>query len=365
MARTKPNTTINGNKYHRISRTVNGKRKQFYGKTKMEAERKYLDYLEKIARDSRERSQEADTVTFGDRAEEYVNEVLIVSQKYAKGTITNYERAYRLYVKDSQLANIQLKDLRPSDVQRFYNGLDVSQQTMSRIAKFMSVYCKWLQLNGYAQDFLSAVEIPKKYDNSFSDEIVIWSDDEIRAILDGLDAEKPRHRQKFMVYVLLYTGMRISEVLALKYSDIKSNVIHVERQWYLNEIKPPKWNSKRQIPMHRDLVRAYQEHRKWHKAEMEKKQYLTDYVFTTSNGNLYNASSVRKALVRFCDRIGIEYKHIHVFRATFCTQMCRCGVPLEVTSKLMGHKSLEVTAKHYALVRKESLVDAVESLNYR
>lgn len=365
MARTKPNTTINGNKYHRISRTINGKRKQFYGKTKMEAERKYLEYLEKVSRDALESAQQADRATFGDRAEEYVNDVLIVSQKYAKGTITNYERAYRLYVKDSQLAKMRLRDVKPSDVQRFYNRLEVSQQTMSRIAKFMSAYCKWLQLNGYAQDFLSAVEIPKKFDNSSYSEIEIWSDDEIREILNGLEEEKPRHRQKFMVYVLLYTGMRISEVLGLKYSDIKGDVIHVERQWYLNEIKPPKWNSKRQIPMHQDLIKAYREHYIWHRAEMDKKGYLTDYVFTTSKGNLYNASSVRKALVRFCKRIGIEYKHIHVFRATFCTQMCRCGVPLEVTSKLMGHKSLEVTARHYALVRKESLVDAVNALNYK
>ena len=80
---------------------------------------------------------------------------------------------------------------------------------------------------------------------------------------------------------------------------------------------------------------------------------------------LYHQSSVRKALKRFYANRGIPYKKIHAYRATFCTQMCRCGVPLEVTSKLLGHKSLEVTATFYALVRKDTQKDAIEKLNYR
>ncbi len=47
---------------------------------------------------------------------------------------------------------------------------------------------------------------------------------------------------------------------------------------------------------------------------------------------------------------------------TFCTELCRAGVPLEVASKLMGHKSIEVTARHYALVKADVQAEAINKL---
>ena len=158
--------------------------------------------------------------------------------------------------------------------------------------------------------------------------------------------------------------MRISEAMALKYSDIENDVINVERQYVFGEIKPPKYNSCRQIPMHPELKKAFEEHKAWHEAEMIKNGYDTDYVFTTSTGKLYDHSNLRTALKRFYAKNKIPYKHPHAYRATFCTNLCRNGAPLEVTSKLMGHKSLEVTAAYYAQVRQDSKVDAINLLKF-
>ena len=158
--------------------------------------------------------------------------------------------------------------------------------------------------------------------------------------------------------------MRISEALALKYADFDGDVVHVDRQFYLGEEKPPKYNSKRTIPLHKKLKSALKAHQQWHEAEMKEKGYTTDYVCTTETGQLYHAASVRKALKRFYAKRGIPYKHIHAYRATFCTNLCRCDVPLEVASKLMGHKSLTVTAEHYALVRPDTQQDAIAKLRF-
>lgn len=364
---TKTNYTVNGKEYYRIRRKVDGEMKPFYGSSKLDAERKYKQFLEERAEQKYLQQMELDNATLGERAEEYVNNVLSVSQKYAKGTIRTYKMAYETYIKDSELAEMFLKDVKASTVQSFYNDLDVSQQRIKTINKFMSAFSKWLVLNNYAVDFLSAVELPKKKDNSRQDDIVIWEDKEIREILRSMNrvpAPSKRHRQFFLIHVLLYTGMRISEALALKYSDINDGIISVERQHYLGEIKEPKYNSKRQIPMHHKLSQAFKAHRQWHEAEMKKNGYKTEFVFTTATGNLYSDSSIRHALIRFYKKRGIPQKKIHTYRSTFCTQLCRCGVPLEVASKLLGHKSLEVTAQHYALVRKETQVDAINKLNY-
>ena len=362
---TKTNTSINGKDYYRIRRTIDGEIKNFYGSSKGDAERKYKEYLEELARKKHEIQVADDNATFGERAEEYAVNVLSISQKYARGTINAYLSAYKLHIKNAPICNMKMRDVRASDIQKFYNDLDVSQHKIKSIHKFMSAFYKWLVLNNYSMNVLVGVEIPRKENTSRHDEIIIWEDEEIRMILDALESCQNRHRQHFMLYVLLYTGMRISEVLGLKYTDIEDGIIHVERQYYLDEIKPPKWNSRRQIPMHHVLKKEFEDHKAWHQEEMKKNKYMTDFIFTTSTGELYHQASVRKALKRFYARHNIPYKHIHAYRATFCTNLCRCGVPLEVASKLMGHKSMEVTAAHYALVRTDSLQDAIDSFEFK
>lgn len=360
---TKTNTNINGHKYYRLSRTIDGERKYFYGTSKGNAEQKYKKYLEELALKKLEKDTEYDTARFSDRAYTFIWDALMVSQRYAEGTKARYESVYRCHIQGSKLDNMIMGDVRPAHIQKFYNSLDVSQQTLKTIHKFMSAFNKWLIRNNYSDDFLSAVELPKKKETKQHDGIVTWSETEVDDILHAL-ALSDAFRLCFLVYVLLYTGARIGEALALKYTDIEDGVIHIQRQYYLNEIKPPKYNSVRDVPLHENLLSALEIHRAWHKDEMRKKGYRSDYIFTTSNGNLYSASSVRKQLVKFCRDNQIPYKHIHAYRATFCTQMCRCGVPLEVTSALMGHKSLEVTAAHYALVKRDTKEYAIASLKY-
>ena len=365
---TKTNTKINGKNYFRIRRTIDGVQKNFYGSSKGDAERKYKEYLEELAEKKHARATEFDSATLSSRAEEYIQNSLKVSQRYAQGTVQRYIGEYQRHVKGTWLDDMRIKDIRSADVQKFYNSLEISQHGIKELNKFMSGFVKWLQLNGYSDDFLSAVSIPKKEDTSEHDDITVWEDKEIREILRSMNNvpdPRKRHRQFFLVHLLLYSGLRISEALALKYSDIRDNVIHVDSQYYLGELKEPKWGSKREVPMHPKLIRAFKAHKKWHEEDMKINKYRTDYIFTTASGNLYHQASVRKALKRFYASRGIPYKKMHAYRATFCTQMCRCGVPLEVTSKLLGHKSLEVTAMFYALVRKDTQKDAICRLKYR
>lgn len=354
------NCEINGQKYFRIRTTVDGIQKTFYGKSETEAKKKRDDYLKSYRADALERSQMDVRATLGDRAEQFIDEVLSVSQKYAHATKHKYELAYRNHVMGTNLTKKIASQVRASDIQTFYNEMDVSQHTLATVNKFMSAFCRWMVLNRYSQDYMSAVEMPKKPSTPRHDGIVVWSDDEIHAIMDAI----PGHRLFFLIYVLLYTGARISEAIALRYEDLDGNTVRISRQYYMGEMKPPKFNSSREIPMHEELKKAFEMHKKWHKQDMKDNGYTTDYVFTSSSGHLYEPSNIRKSLKRLCNAHGIEYKHPHAFRSTFCTQLCRCGVPLEVASSLMGHKSIEVTARHYALVKKDSKESAIALLHY-
>ena len=199
---------------------------------------------------------------------------------------------------------------------------------------------------------------PEKEDTTKSEEIIIWDD----AVLHRLVSTKFDFRADFLIKLMSYSGMRIGECLGLKYGDIWDDTIHVTRQYNLGSLKPPKYNSKRDIPMHPDLIIAYKDHIEWHKQDMKDNNYHTDFVFTTKYGTLYEISNLRRAFNRFYKKHNIEPQTFKTYRSTFCTNLCKAGVPLEVASKLLGHKSLEVTAAHYALIQKETKKSAILKL---
>ncbi len=370
---TKKNTAIkHGDKeynYYRITRTVghewkDGKRvsikKQFVGTSKGNAEQKYKEYLQEQAEAklAKERETQAAALrTFGEYAEEYTYTALPESG-YARGTKRRYEQSYRCHVKDSWISAVPVSEVKAKTIQKFYAGLDVSRQNLKSINKWMAAFYRWLVVNEYADNVLSAISLPEKPDNSRNDDIVVWEPEEIQAILT-LSAS---HRLHFMMVLMNYAGLRISECFGLKYDDLINDLVDIKRQYYNGEIGPPKHNSYRKIPMHPEISKALEMHKAWHEEEMRRNGYKTDYVFTTSTGKLLDYVNTRRSFVRFYKKHDIPTKKTHAYRATFCTELCRAGVPLEVASKLMGHKSVEVTAKHYALVKRDVQVEAINRL---
>lgn len=364
---TKTNTKINGQEYYRIRRTVghkmiDGKRKavikSFYGSSKGDAEQKYKDYVNEQARIRYESQREMDISTLHDRANQFISTTLDTSSKYADGTRLRYKSAYRVHIENTYLDRMLVKDIHASDIQGFYNSLNVTDSVIKAIGKFMSALYKWMTVNGYAENVISAVELPAKNKNKRQDGIEIWDNES----WDLLTSDYFDFSHDFLIKLLCYTGMRISECLGLKYSDIQGNVIHVSRQYNLGELKPPKFNSVREIPMHSKLIEAYDKHRHLHLKEMRQNKYKSDFIFTTNTGGMMDIKNLHRSFDRFYKRQSIPRHTFKTYRSTFCTKLCEAGVPIEVASKILGHKSMQVTAQHYALVRQDTKKDAIELL---
>ena len=87
-----------------------------------------------------------------------------------------------------------------------------------------------------------------------------------------------------------------------------------------------------------------------------------DLVFQTVNGKPLDIKNINRSLDRYYGRIGIPHKKFHAYRATFITNLCRKGVPLQTVAKLAGHENISVTAKYYAAVSFDELTEAVNKL---
>lgn len=364
---TKTNTDINGKEYYRITRVIghtydnNGKKqaikKQFYGTSRRNAELKYEEW--KDAQKSGKQEDDAKTLKpLRELAEYYTDNILAVDSTLALQTRELYTSSFKNHLLGAPFMGKPVRALRPADIQDYYNGLDITKDSLRSAHNFMIRFFKWLSLNEYCPNHIQAITLPDKPKVKKSDEIVIWEESEINLIQEKLKD----HRLYFAIILSLYAGLRISEILGLKYGDLKGNYIDVARQYSRGEFRPPKANSARSVPMHDVIATELERHKKWHTEEMKKNEYKTDYIFTTRNGYMLDYHNVVRSLERAYKANNIPLKKFHAYRATFCTRLCNSGVRIEIASKLMGHKSVVVTAKYYTHISSIEEMDAIKMI---
>lgn len=356
---TKTNMTVNGKDYYRIKRVidhkiVDGKKvpvyKQFYGRSKTEALKKFEQWKDEQLRAKYERQQteeEEANRTVGELMEYYANQVLAKDSHYSLGTRKLYNAAYSKHLRGTTFEYLVIKDLRASDVQSLYNEMDISADALKSVTKFLTAFMKWAVALNYCSDIMRAVSIPDKEKITKSEKIVVWTDQEIELI----ERTMKDHQLYPLIMLSLYAGLRISEALGLKWTDISDDAINVVRQNYRMEVVPPKYGSSREIPLHPKIAAAL--------ADLD---HDCEWILHTKTGNLLDYHNVKTSLARAYKKYGIPNKKFHAYRATFATNLCKKGVRLEVASKLCGHKNVNVTARYYTSIDKEESAAAIALL---
>ena len=90
----------------------------------------------------------------------------------------------------------------------------------------------------------------------------------------------------------------------------------------------------------------------------------SEFLFVTKTGHFISRGNFQRAWERQLKRADVSYKNFHSCRATYCTLLCRAGVPLETASKLMGHSDVSVTARYYRMIADDELARAVNKIDY-
>jgi len=378
----KTNCIKNGVAYYRIRRKVGKKLnkngvwvddyKEFYGKNKKDAERKCAEYKEKRAAGIMTQKQ-----FFGILADHFIKNVFLPDSRYTARTKEKYVSTWNRLVRPSSLAGRPLDLVHSADLQAFYNELDCTPGAIKTVSNMMKLFYKYLEQEGYCRNIASGLKIPekrtKKEQSADSKEIIVWTDEEVKAILDN----SGEYALRFLIVLAINTGLRISELLALRYDDFDGDVLHVRRQVLYAAsydeagnlgkhefvLQEPKYNSVRDVPLNAFVLEELREHTLWHKEEMLSNGYRTEYLFTTEHGNFLERRNVARSLERLYARIGIEKKDIHTYRRTFASKLCSLGVPIQTASVLLGHSSINVTAKYYVNIAHNERLAAVERLS--
>lgn len=162
-----------------------------------------------------------------------------------------------------------------------------------------------------------------------------------------------------VVSVAVLTGMRIGEILALRWKriDLLGATLEVAENYSSGEFGPPKTKSSRRVIPISSALRHVLEGQRARMAP----ETPDDLVFRTVKGtplndkNLYN-----RELAPACDRIKQPRVSWHSFRHTHATLLHANGETLKTAQALLGHSDLETTLNVYTHTVTDSQRTAVE-----
>lgn len=202
-----------------------------------------------------------------------------------------------------------------------------------------------------------------------------------------------------MLKVMLLTGMRISEVGGLCWSDVdyENDIIHIRRALYsqyeygerhLRFTTTKTINSVRDIPMMADckkMLKLQKKNQDRIKKELGKRyrseyeEGLSDLVFTSSMGSVSTRYNVAPIINKIVQSINLreDYESVqenrepvymkpvspHALRRSFCTRCFEAGMNIKVVQKIMGHNNYATTANIYTEVMPDKMNEEIELFN--
>ncbi|MCL1844519.1 MAG: site-specific integrase [Defluviitaleaceae bacterium] len=186
----------------------------------------------------------------------------------------------------------------------------------------------------------------------------------------ALTADETKHiallkldlKTKFLVYLLMYTGMRKGEALALSRSDVDfdSGEITVNKSLLFmknkSEIKmnPKTEAGTRTIPILEPLKPILRDYLASVKSEQ---------LFTTKGGELFTVTAYRRIWEKFTRTMETKEITAHIFRHNFATTLYYAGVDVKTAQAILGHKSVTVTLGIYTHLDSKKKTEAAAKLN--
>ena len=141
-------------------------------------------------------------------------------------------------------------------------------------------------------------------------------------------------RDLAIITLLLNTGLRVSELCDLMWSDI----VMTDRKGSL-VVRSGKGGKRREVPLNKDARNAL------NSLDYQENQDIKEYIFQGQRGKM-TARGVESMLKKYVGHTRLKEVTPHKLRHTFCKNLIDVGVSLEKVAMLAGHNNLETTIRY-------------------
>lgn len=298
-----------------------------YHETKTEA-------LRALANEQINPSSPRSTISLKDLYEEWKQTKAFTA--LSQSTKYNYEAAF------GHLAPLHGKifnEIRTKDIQAVIDSSDKSKSTKEKIKLLCNLLYKYALENDISsKNYAQFV----KLDKEDKKEKEIFSDEEIKIFF-----ENDNIPYVDTILILIYTGMRISELLSLKKTDVD-----LAKKTIVGGLKTEAGRN-RVIPIH-DKVFKYI--KKWYDSSVDMLFFKGDNARLTSK---YYREYIYYPIL---EKLGIPRRSPHCTRHTFATLLARSGADTNAIKQILGHTKYSFTADTYTHVDTKFLSDEMNKL---
>ena len=167
---------------------------------------------------------------------------------------------------------------------------------------------------------------------------------ELRKVLDYVATRKHAMRNRALVLIGMYSGMRVGEIASLRYCDVIDAQGNV-----LNEIRLKAENTKskeaRTVFVSDKLQKELKQYAKFYKPkDVNVKFFYSQKGDAYNNDGGFSANTLTQFFHYLYKRVGIIGASSHSSRRTFATEISAKGVGIKVLQKLLGHKNIQTTS---------------------
>ncbi len=213
------------------------------------------------------------------------------------------------------------------------SDLGIGPRSLARILSGVRQFYRFLVLDGYMEDDPTELLESPKQPNHLPE---VLSTAEVDLLEQAIDLSKwEGHRNRAIIEVLFSCGLRVSELINLKLSNL-----YVDEQFVRVMGKGSK---ERLVPI---SPRALEELNYWFsmRNEMSIKPGEEDYVFLNRRGHHLTRTMILIMIKRYAVEAGIK-KTIspHTLRHSFATSLLEGGADLRAIQAMLGHESIGTT----------------------
>ncbi|MBL7934794.1 MAG: site-specific tyrosine recombinase XerD [Bacteroidia bacterium] len=231
---------------------------------------------------------------------------------------------------------------KPSDVTlqnlqeflKYISDFHFTETTQSRIISGIKHFYKFLILENYIQtspaELLETPRVKRKLP-------VFLSVEEIDLMLSFIDRSTPEGERNLAMLETMYScGLRVSELISLKLSDLHIN------DGFISVIG--KGDKQRLIPIGKSALRLIDNYLTHHRNHIKIKKNNEDMIFLSKRGTPITRQMVFYVIKDLAEKAGIKKPlSPHTFRHSFATHLVEGGADLRAVQEMLGHESITTT----------------------
>ena len=261
---------------------------------------------------------------------------LKLEKGYSVNTLDAYMRDLDKLVRYLAAEQVHVTEVKLEQLEHFaasISDLGIGPRSLARILSGVRQFYRFLVLDGYMEDDPTELLESPKQPNHLPE---VLSTAEVDLLEQAIDLSKwEGHRNRAIIEVLFSCGLRVSELINLKLSNL-----YVDEQFIRVMGKGSK---ERLVPI---SPRALEELNYWFsmRNEMSIKPGEEDYVFLNRRGHHLTRTMILIMIKRYALEAGIK-KTIspHTLRHSFATSLLEGGADLRAIQAMLGHESIGTT----------------------